>query len=136
MLSIIQLSNTPNLVVSDVGTWFNEPKFEKEIDPNSFVDLKSDFFNPYSNVFNKDFLLHKLGHVVFYSLLTFMLYLNLKKYKLTLLICALFAMSDEMHQYYVVGRSGRMMDVLFDIIVCLLALLIIKKAVFVKVVPK
>ncbi len=37
-----------------------------------------------------------------------------KKFWLAFLVCVLYACSDEVHQLFVAGRSGRLLDVLID----------------------
>lgn len=70
-----------------------------------------------------DFILRKIAHVAEYFVLTFLLHRALKKtfkfHGLTLsLILAgavfLYAVSDEMHQFFVPGRHGTFQDVLID----------------------
>jgi len=70
-----------------------------------------------------DFLLRKMAHVTEYFVLTFLLYRALKNsfglqgFYLTAVLASislLYAISDEFHQIFVVGREGCPRDVLID----------------------
>lgn len=134
-ISIIYFSNTPNLEVSNVSTWINEPKFEKEVTNLNFItEINSDFYRMYGSVTHIDFILHKVAHVIFYSMLTYLLFINLnlkkKKFLITWMLVTFFALTDEIHQFFVVGRSGRMADVILDStasIIFLITLYLVKK---------
>ncbi len=74
-----------------------------------------------------DTLLKKLGHMTGYALLSLSLIRGLGKWNrreilLALLFCFLYAITDEFHQRFVPGRSGRFLDVLIDTSGALLAL--------------
>lgn len=66
--------------------------------------------------------LRKSAHFMGYLLLSLLLMLafksvgvaGYKKVGLTLLICLLFAISDEVHQLFVEGRGGQLRDVVLD----------------------
>jgi VanZ family protein len=69
---------------------------------------------------NLDFLIRKNAHFIAYFILGVLTLLALfhsaasKPAKLALLICLLYALSDEFHQLFVPGRSGQFRDVLID----------------------
>ena len=116
---VFYLSNTPNLKVAEVETWTNEPQFEKNVVDLSFImDKESVFYDLYSDFYYRDFFLHKASHVLFYGVLSILIYFNLPKMKnkalSTMLLIFLFALSDEIHQFFVIGRSGRLVDVILD----------------------
>ncbi len=79
-------------------------------------DLKSGFPNQW------DFVLRKLAHISEYAVLTFLLFralngnqLNKKKILFfSFLISFLYAISDEYHQTFILGRNGAVRDVLID----------------------
>lgn len=82
---------------------------------------------------NVRILIRKLAHVTEYFILTLTLFLGLRKgigtgTKNTLIfmfvIAVIYACSDELHQTFVGGRSGRPLDVLIDSIGIVLAVLI------------
>lgn len=121
MFAIFYFSNTPNLRVLDPTTWVNNPKYEETVTDLNFIKTdESSFYSLYNleDIFYIDFILHKLGHIFFYGLLTLLVYLNLPfkkfKYIVTWSFVTLFAFSDEVHQYFVVGRSGRILDTILD----------------------
>lgn len=85
-----------------------------------------------------DFLLRKIAHITEYFILTFLLYrafvgsFNMNPVRLFMYPAALsllYAMSDEIHQYFVVGRNCAIQDVLIDSvgIISLLIFVRIKK---------
>ena len=64
--------------------------------------------------------IRKLAHFSEYLILA-LLWLNAlrlskvkKKYLIAVIICALYAMTDEFHQTFILGRSGEYIDVLID----------------------
>jgi VanZ family protein len=84
-------------------------------------------------VLNKtaDFITKKAGHVIEYGVLAFLLWRALSKEKGwpalpsfggAFVLSLLYAISDEFHQTFVPGRSGRLTDVGFDVLGALLAL--------------
>jgi len=113
---IFQLSNTPSIQVSDPKTWINETQYEKNLPIEKFFHKNGDFYRPYQNIHHKEFILHKISHVVFFSFLTVFAYINFKRHRLikSWLFVTLYAASDEIHQAFIVGRSGRMMDIVLD----------------------
>jgi VanZ family protein len=89
---------------------------------------------------DNDFDWLKVGHVIGYALLGLSVHYALRSYPLvehaqikTIGICFLYAMTDEFHQRFVVGRTPRMTDVLLDtlaviIIVCILEVISQRKS--------
>ena len=71
---------------------------------------------------NITFIVRKSAHFIIYASLGFFTaihlgYYRIKKYKqflVSLLICFLYAASDEFHQLFVNGRSGQFSDVMLD----------------------
>jgi VanZ family protein len=130
MIVIFHFSNTPNLKVSDITTWYNQPSYEQNVSKITFlIDKDSLFYDSYKDTKHLEFVLHKIGHIFFYSLLTFLFFINIYikrfRYIVTLLFTFFYAFSDEVHQFFVVGRSGRILDVLLDTVAGVLTLLIL-----------
>lgn len=73
------------------------------------------------------FIFFKSLHVLEYSLLAILLFFAILKNKQTIIFAYLYAFSDEVHQTFVVGRSGRLKDTLFDLLGIIIGLLILKK---------
>lgn len=124
MLAIVYFSNTPSLKVSNPATWVNEPKYEQHVTSKDVFRKNSVFFRPYKKEIELEFILHKASHVTFYSLLTYLVWINVRrKFLLTWGCVILFALTDEVHQYFVTGRSGRLWDVVLDSSASLLVLI-------------
>jgi VanZ family protein len=128
VLVITYLSNIPNLKVLDIHTWFNPIHYEKVTLADVFKK-GSVFYTPWEGHHESlDFYLHKLGHFLFYGFLSFFLFWkssNQKRIFLKFILISGFALLDEIHQFFVVGRSGRLMDVCFDIICAIVFFVII-----------
>lgn len=127
LFGIIYFSNVSNLIVSDPNTWVGKTEYENVQDLYFLLDGESLFYENYGEHKGKDFYMHKLGHIIAYSLLTLTFWINLKKksYIKTIFFIVFFAFTDEIHQFFIVGRSGRLLDVLLDITASLLTLIII-----------
>lgn len=87
-------------------------------------------------VLNKtvDFITKKAGHVTEYSVLTFLLWRAVSKerglpvlpsFGAAFVLSLLYGVSDEFHQTFVPGRTGRLTDVGFDALGALLALALV-----------
>ncbi len=69
-----------------------------------------------------DPIIRKVAHMGVYFVLALLVSLLLKEYNIdlkhillfTFLICLLYAISDEIHQLFVIGRSGKTIDVFID----------------------
>lgn len=60
------------------------------------------------------FPIRKAAHMTEYAILALLAYLSFSKYGITIIITFVYAMSDELHQLFVPGRSGQFADVLID----------------------
>lgn len=78
------------------------------------------------------FLLLKSFHVIEYAFLAVLLFFGFKKYKSTIIIGYLYALSDEFHQSFVVGRTSRFRDTLIDLLGILIGLFILKQITRIK----
>lgn len=65
--------------------------------------------------------IRKLAHYTLYFILGILAFLVVKDYSInkkliiySLLICFLYACSDEFHQLFIIGRSARVLDVMID----------------------
>ena len=62
----------------------------------------------------------KMAHFTIYLVLGILVFLMLKEYNIkntiivSLLICMIYALTDEIHQLFIVGRSGNLIDCLID----------------------
>ena len=76
-----------------------------------------------------DFIIKKTAHVTEYAILFWLTYRANKSFKYSLIICLLFALSDEWHQTITPGREGTLRDVGFDSLGTLLSLTWLKSRV-------
>ena len=84
---------------------------------NFIVDIISNIFN-INNIELLSLIIRKLAHFTEYFILGILVYnmiynLNKKKY-ISIIICILYAISDEIHQLFVIGRSCKFIDILID----------------------
>jgi VanZ family protein len=68
-----------------------------------------------------DFIIHKIAHLIEYSVLAVLFYRAVNKgfkkignWKLPLILTIIYALSDEVHQLYVATREGKLRDVFID----------------------
>lgn len=86
------------------------------------------------------FPIRKLAHFTLYFILGILIYSiinlynidNKRKMLLSILFCIIYACSDEIHQLFVLGRSGELRDVLIDSIGSILGIIIISKILSIK----
>lgn len=125
MSIIFYFSNIPNLhFVTDPQL----PAWLKMIIPKTYIKIGQSGFFSYAFSLHPDFLIHKLGHIVLYGLLGVSLYFVTKNsMKWSLLITILFAMSDEFHQGYIIGRSARLGDILLDTAAAFIFMLVTRR---------
>lgn len=62
------------------------------------------------------FLILKSFHLIEYAFLSFLLYFAFKKPKISISVAYLYALSDEFHQTFITGRTGRFRDTLIDLL--------------------
>ncbi|SMC39626.1 VanZ family protein [Sporomusa malonica] len=112
MIVISVLSNIPDLVF-----------FNKNISPELRVWIKqhtikwgtTGFFS-YSISPHPDYILHKLGHIVLFGFLGIALYWAMNRsVPKAVMVITIFALIDEFHQGFTLGRSSRFGDVVLDV---------------------
>ncbi|MDI3328505.1 MAG: VanZ family protein [Alicyclobacillaceae bacterium] len=130
MLLIIYFSDRPDLRVANPATWVNPPVY-RDLTPGYFLDLHSKFYAGYRNWTATEFILHKVGHIVGYSALTYFAYHSVcpekRRPRWIWAGVALFALIDEIHQSFVAGRDGRLWDVGLDSAVSALMLFVLHR---------
>ena len=72
------------------------------------------------------FFILKSFHVIEYAILFILIYFALQKPKTSILISYLYGVSDEIHQYFVIGRTSRFRDTLFDLLGILIGFIFLK----------
>lgn len=73
------------------------------------------------------FLILKSFHLIEYAILAALLLFAIYKKKLVVFIAYLYAISDEIHQSFIPGRTSRFRDTLIDLIGIFIGLLIFNK---------
>lgn len=73
------------------------------------------------------FIILKSFHLIEYAILAFLLLFAIYKNKLAIFIAYLYAISDEIHQYFIPGRTGLFRDTLIDLIGILIGIFIFNK---------
>ncbi|MED4006489.1 VanZ family protein [Priestia aryabhattai] len=118
LLSISKFSHTPNLLVTNPSTWTNSSVWDNSATLWSVLHPGSDFYTSYTYGFNVEFILRKIAHLSFFGMLGLLFYWNLKelpcRYLKAWLCLATFAFLDEVHQAFIIGRDGRIVDVMID----------------------
>jgi len=73
------------------------------------------------------FIFFKSLHILEYATLAILVFFALLKNKPTIIFAYLYALSDEIHQTFVAGRSGRFKDTFIDLLGIIIGLLILKQ---------
>lgn len=86
---------------------------------NFIVNILIDLFN-INNINNLSLIIRKLAHLTEYLILGILI-INMfnknnfsNRYIISIIICILYAISDEIHQLFIQGRSCQITDVLID----------------------
>lgn len=107
---------------------------EGAVSSNSSLAVTNSFlhFFPIPTVYTYmlETIIRKSAHVVAFAILTFLIFQSLrpytkKVYRYSFLLSFLYACTDEIHQYFIPGRSALVTDVLIDSIGIIIALLIL-----------
>ena len=131
MILIFNFSNQKATISTNVSNSFIDKtiiKVYKIIDDDLTVDkeenIRKNFFVP----------IRKIAHLTVYLILGILVFITLKEYNVkediiyyTILICFLYSISDEIHQLFILGRSGEFKDVLIDTLGSTIGVFIIKK---------
>lgn len=90
--------------------------------------MQSDIIVNYINNFIivNSFLIRKLAHFLLFFLLEMLVYFSIRSIKYSFIFVSLYAVLDEVHQYFVPGRSCELRDMIIDISGCVLAIIIIR----------
>lgn len=85
---------------------------------------------------NKDILIiiiRKSAHIFEYFILFLLMYNYIRcfdiksKFKLSIILCILYSIFDEVHQLFIEGRSGEVLDIFVDTIGIFLGYILIKR---------
>jgi len=112
MVVISIFSHIPNLVFFEK---IFPPELRAWVMQHSIRWGSSGFFS-YSISPHPDYILHKLGHIFLFGFLGIALYLAMNRsVAKAAMAITLFALADEIHQGFIVGRSSRFGDVVLDV---------------------
>ncbi|MBE2975897.1 acetobutylicum phosphotransbutyrylase [Priestia megaterium] len=118
LLAISKFSHTPHLKVTDPSSWTNSSVWDYNATLWSILRPGSEFYTSYTYGFDLEFILRKISHLSFFGMLGLLFYWNLKeqkhRYIKAWLCVAAFAFLDEVHQAFIIGRDGRIVDVAID----------------------
>ena len=119
MIIIFSLSNQPAIDSTELSDGFisntigNVYKlFNKNISSDELNEIKVKYTHP----------VRKMAHFTIYMILGILVTLLVREYNvsfykclfISLLVCLLYSISDEVHQLFVPGRSGEVLDVMID----------------------
>lgn len=118
MALIFAFSNQKDIESSNVSDGFIDRtvvKIYKIFNENIAKEKENEIIEKYT------YPIRKLAHYTLYFILGILSFLVVKDYSInkkliiySLLICFLYACSDEFHQLFIIGRSARVLDVLID----------------------
>ncbi|OLO27398.1 acetobutylicum phosphotransbutyrylase [Priestia megaterium] len=118
ILAISHFSHTPHLKVTNPNSWSNTSVWDHKATFWSILHLGSPFYTSYTYGFDLEFILRKIAHISFFGLLALLIYWNLRKsssrYVKAWFLLTCFAFLDELHQAFIIGRDGRIIDVVID----------------------
>ena len=118
MALIFSFSNQKDVDSSKVSDGFIDRtvfKIYKIFNENITKEKENEIIEKYT------YPIRKLAHYTLYFILGILSFLVVKDYSInkkliiySLLICFLYACSDEFHQLFIIGRSARVLDVMID----------------------
>jgi len=74
-------------------------------------------------------IIFKSLHLIEYAILSSLLFLASRKIDRTVAITYLYAITDELHQFFVPGRTCQFSDTIFDLIGIIIGLFVVKKVI-------
>lgn len=109
----------PSILIAVVIFIFSSfPAAESDTQSGLIVNVLTSLFPDLQNVESLVTIVRKIAHFTEYALLGFFtaraFNLNKKSGWWSILACAIYASSDELHQTFIPGRSGEFKDVLLD----------------------
>jgi VanZ family protein len=140
LLTMIALfSSSPNLTVGDPTSWIERPAYASKVDMSFLFNSDSEFYAPYSLFTDRTVPSRKIGHIIVYACLALLFFVNFQRFRLPYrflsawVITTFVGLIDEINQYFIVGRDGRLMDVALNsfaalVILITLTLFIIKNS--------
>ena len=112
----------------------HQPKYQLEpMQPSAFIPNNEISWTWLMNLLvgaELDTIAGKSAHVVVYAVLAWLLWLAYPQPYFVLWFTTIFGLSDEVHQLFIFGRTGRLFDVLFDALGAVLAVLWLARGSF------
>ena len=124
----------------------HQPSYTSDKTSNGVIDKlinivekvsKYEFNEEELNIINKSlvypvrksahFIIYLILGILFYNLIRLYMNKNFKILIISILMCVIYACSDEIHQLFIFGRSGELRDVLIDFIGSLLGVMMAYK---------
>lgn len=105
---------------------------------NTFIEIKDKITDNKTSDYDKEiitnnltYIVRKTAHVTEYLILAILMYnalynFNINNIKLAFLLSVIYSCTDEFHQLFVPGRTGRLVDVLIDSIGIIIGLYLYK----------
>lgn len=121
---IFVLSDIPNLHLYDDKAL--SPVWKDIIKRYTFRIGAKGFFS-YVISPHPDFILHKLGHMGVYAALGVAAFLATRRARIAILLSMIYAIADEIHQAFVIGRSCRFWDIALDTVSAIIAIWLVKR---------
>lgn len=118
MILIFYFSSEPDVVSAAKSTALTDLVVQvlKSIDVNLSTDFNTAEYQ------QLDYFIRKMAHFSIYTALGFCVFGAIKAGKIkfaplyALAFCAVYAISDEVHQLFVLGRTGKVSDVVIDLV--------------------
>lgn len=82
------------------------------------------------------FIFFKTLHILEYAVLAILIFYAFSYRKITIILSYLYALSDEIHQTFVPGRSGHFKDTFFDLLGIIIGLLVLKQLLKIKAINR
>lgn len=123
IVTIYFLSEIPNLHLINEN---QIPVWLKQLASKSTIRFGTTGYFSYIISLHPDYVLHKIGHIVVFGTLGVSFYWA-TSYSVTwaIALTAVTAAFDELHQYFVPGRSSRFGDVVIDTLAAVLFIVIV-----------
>ncbi|SES05609.1 VanZ family protein [Salipaludibacillus aurantiacus] len=116
ILLVISMSTLAEMAASTDGLSV-QAVYKKEASLSFLTDLESSFYSAYSLHNNLDLQIRKAGHFVIYGVIALLIFFTTPVKKLWerglsgAASSTLIGLIDEIHQYFLISRSGRILDV-------------------------
>lgn len=112
----------------------HQPKYQlTPLQPSAVLPAEQLSWNQFLSFFvmaDLDTVAGKSAHIAVYAILAWLLWRAYAQPYFVLWAATMFGLSDEVHQLFIYGRTGKLSDVLFDSLGALLAVLWLQRGYF------